>query len=302
MVIDRKPSLADCLVSILIAVAAAALVATSAQAASPILFLDDCSTGCAYTPGAEDSRINRSSILSQSVVVPAYPFGSSSFQQVVECVRTTFAPFDVDVTDVDPGTAVHLEIAIGGLSQDLGFQPGITTIGPFSCNVDVDTASRTGFTFPVLFGDDPAAICGVSALTVGSMLGLDYEILEGDVMSSQAGSYPRAFLDQAAPCGEFSERQCACGGPTQNSFQQLLVILPEPGSAMTIAALGVLVALGGTRRLRRNACVCENSSRDPSRDDTATRVRDPGTRSRRDGTHRHRQHNDPEAVLPTPLP
>jgi len=255
MVIDRRRSRVDLMGSVLIAAALATttLLATRAQAATSILFLDDCAGGCIYTPGPEDSRTNQSSIITQTAGLAAYPFGSSSFQQVVECVRTTFAPFDIDVTDVDPGTAVHLEMAIGGAAEDLGLPSSISTVGPFTCNVDVETANRTGFTFPTVFGDNPDVICGVSALTVGSMLGLDHEILEGEVMNFGAsGGYPRSFIDQAAPCGDFSKRNCMCGGTTQNSFQQLLVLLPEPGSATEVAALAVLVALG-RRRSRKTA-------------------------------------------------
>ena len=97
MMIDRETSCADRRLSMLAAITpvlvAAILLANPARAATPILFLDDCSTGCVYTPGPEDSRINRSSILSQTAALSAYPHGSASFQQVVECVRTTFAPF-----------------------------------------------------------------------------------------------------------------------------------------------------------------------------------------------------------------
>ena len=100
------------------------------------------------------------------------------------------------------------------------------------------------FAFANGFGDVPLEICWNVAQAAGTLLGLDREVLAGDVMTYLAGSLPKAFLDETASCGETQARPCLCGGTTQNSYQRLLATLPEPAAGastlVAVAALGVL--------------------------------------------------------------
>ena len=66
--------------------------------------------------GADDSRTDHSSIPSQTSSLSAFAYGDPSFASVLACVQSTFAPFDADVTEVDPGDSAHLEIAVAGTS------------------------------------------------------------------------------------------------------------------------------------------------------------------------------------------
>jgi len=224
-------------------ISTAILVALAApvEAAMPLLFLDRCAAGCAYTPGSDDSRTNTSTIPNSSSTLSAFAHGDTSFDAVVTCVRNTFAPFAIDVTDVDPGSAEHFEIAVAGTSQQLGLPAGIANVSPVTCQNGGVIANGPAFAFANTLGDVPLEICWNAAQAAGVLLGLDHEVLVGDVMTYLAGSLPKAFLDETAPCGELQARDCSCGGTTQNSHQRLLATLPEPSSLA--AGLAALLAL-----------------------------------------------------------
>jgi len=239
----RKGTLAIVCATLLVALAAAA------QAASPLLFLDRCAEGCDYTPGFDDSRTNTSTIPSSTSTLAAFAHGDTSFDAVVACVRDTFAPFAIEVTDVDPGSAEHFEVAVAGTSQQLGLSTGIANVSPITCQNDGVIANGVAFAFANTLGDVPLEICWNAAQAAGTLLGLDREVLAGDVMTVVSGSLPKAFVNQDAPCGEDQARDCVCGGTTQNSYQRLLATLPEPGS--TAGGLIAVVALAVRADLAR---------------------------------------------------
>jgi len=225
--------------------AIALLLAAGAAHATTTIFLDRCSANCSYTPGYDDSRTNTSSVASSASVLSAFTYGDTSWNDVVACVQQTFAPFDVQVTDIDPGAAEHLEIAVAGTPEQMGQQAGITNVSPITCIGTRVVDNGIGFAFAGTIGDSPIEICWNAAQAAGSLLGLDRELLSGDVMSS-LGPLPKVFLDQTADCGEDTPRDCVCGGSTQNSYQWLLATLPEPGGLATGAT--ALLALAGIRR------------------------------------------------------
>ena len=224
-------------------ISTAILVALAApvEAAMPLLFLDRCAAGCAYTPGFDDSRTNASSIPSSDSTLSAFVHGDTSFDAVVACVRDTFAPFAIEVTNVDPGSAEHFEVAVAGTSQQLGLPAGIANVSPVTCQNGGVIANGPAFAFANTIGNEPLEICWNAAQAAGVLLGLDHEVLAGDVMTYLAGSLPKAFLDETASCGELQARDCLCGGTTQNSYRRLLATLPEPGSLA--AGLAALLAL-----------------------------------------------------------
>jgi len=229
---------------LLVAMACAIGAPGAARAAAPFtLFLDRCTDTCTIAPGMDDSRIDQSSIVSSSQSLPAFAYDDASWNAVVACVRDSFAPFAIDVTEADPGGAEHLEVKVAGLPQQIGLPMGIGAVSPVTCDGDRVVANGIGFAFAGTFGDVPLEICWAAAQAAGSLLGLDHELLAGDVMTYLGGSLPKRFLDETASCGEFAPRACQCGGTTQNSHQHLLATLPEPrahaGAAAALAALAL---------------------------------------------------------------
>ena len=234
---------------------AGVLLAESAHAAAPVIFLDRCEGGCTYHPGFDDSRTNTSSIVTQTSQLSAFQYGDPSFAAVLACVRQTFAPFAVEVTDVDPGSADHYEIAVAGTSQEIGGIAGNTAVAPFVCG---GTSNGIAFAFANTIGDAPDAICWAAAQGAGFLLGLDAVYACGDVMTFLPGCLPKSFLDADSQCGTNAPQPCLCGGTTQNSYQKLLALLPEP--ERTGSAAAVLLGVALARRLRPGRC----SSRRPS--------------------------------------
>src|SRR5262245_56903337 len=69
----------------------------------------------------DDARRNLSSVLERPADLSPFPYGDDAWQQVVACVGEVFAPYDVVVTDVDPGDAPHVEAVIAGAGEEAGF-------------------------------------------------------------------------------------------------------------------------------------------------------------------------------------
>src|SRR5688500_4821905 len=76
-------------------------------AVSHKLYLNDCRSpnGCTVSPGADNSITNRSSIPASTVTLDAYAHGDEHWNRLVDCVRDTFKPFDVEIVTEDPGGA-----------------------------------------------------------------------------------------------------------------------------------------------------------------------------------------------------
>src|SRR3954453_20188612 len=89
---------------------------------SRLVLLHRCSVAtCVIKQGTEDSRTDTSSIIGQGqIVLGAFTQGDQVWADTVKCVQETFAPFNITITDQDPGTALHFENMVGGKSSDLG--------------------------------------------------------------------------------------------------------------------------------------------------------------------------------------
>ncbi len=175
--------------------------------------------GGRYTRAQDDSRMNyASAIQSEAADVPAYAYGDDSWDQVIDCVRDLYAPFDVTVTDVDPGDSPHTECVVGGAGYDIGL-PDVGGVASFACAVIPNSVC---FVFPEHSGDDPRAICETIGQETAHTFGLDHAFLCEDVLTYLDGCGDKSFRDEDAQCGERSPRACLCGGATQNSYRMLL--------------------------------------------------------------------------------
>ena len=178
--------------------------------------------GGAYTKGNDDSTTNTSSIINANITLPAPNVVESDWTTFVSCVKSKFTSFAIDITEIDPGTAPHVEFVVIDNAQQIGFGQGTFSVSPFNCNVLVN---------PIQFlmwnenGADNPSRCWSGSQTIGNGFGLDHAFSCPDLMTFQTNCGPvdqKTFTDVDVPCGEFSARNC-CSGPTQNSFQRLLL-------------------------------------------------------------------------------
>lgn len=189
------------------------------QAEGHILFLNRCPGGITITNGAsDDSRTNKSSIVSGSVHLDEFPFGDASWNQIVQDVRGIFAPFGIVVTDVDPGNVPHDEALVCGADTDANFQPA-AGVAPFTC---ARIPNAITFTFPETIGDDTRYTSETIAQEAAHAWGLDHSFKCEDPMTYLLGCGNKSFQDGDYSCGEYEARACDCGNPTQNTYQHIL--------------------------------------------------------------------------------
>ena len=206
-----------------------------------ILFLQRCAGGLTITPGGGGSINDQSEIVSGVINFPPFPYGDGAWTQVVDHTREIFAPFNITVTDVDPGNTPHDEAVVCGDGAMAGFA-GAGGVAPFSCGVIPNAIT---FTFADTLGNDPRLIAEVIGQEAAHAWGLDHEYLCSDPMTYLSGCGDKTFQDVDAQCGEYNPRQCSCGGNTQNSYQWIIdtwgAAVPDnqaPTAAITYPADG----------------------------------------------------------------
>lgn len=188
------------------------------------LYLNDCKpNGCTVLPGFDDSLTNRSSIPQTAVTLPPYGHGQAHWDQLVQCVRDTFLPFDIEIVTADPGPAVpHFEVMLGGHATQL--HPLLENAGGVAPFIACDATENNviSFVFPETT-NDLEYLCGAVVQEACHVWGLDHELDAADPMTYlDLGSLKR-FQNADANCGESlsSPRGCFCGGPTQNSYRYM---------------------------------------------------------------------------------
>ena len=192
---------------------------------SRILFLNKCAGGCTIYYGNDNSSTNTSGISGGTRNLSAYDGGK--WAEIVACVKRIFSPFDVEVTDVDPGGTPHMEAIVAGTANQLGMGSNILGVAPFVCGYIPRSMS---YTFANAFdsfypaGAIPREVCATIGQEVAHTWGFDHEMLASDPMTYLEYNGERAFQDQASRCGEDVNRDCNCGGSTQNSYQKILSI------------------------------------------------------------------------------
>jgi len=209
---------------------------------SHTLFLNKCANGCTVSPGQNDARTNRSSIPSSTVTLSSWNtlYTDAKWEQLVDCVKQTFIPFDVNIVTTDPGPNVsHHEVMItGGNSQQLRTGLNAGGVAPFiGCNAQYNN----GLSF--VFGattSDLEYLCGAVAQEAAHVWGLDHELNKDDPMTYLDLGTLKRFQNASAQCHDpdLNPSPCECGGTTQNSYQYLLQTFGAsnlPPATVTIA-------------------------------------------------------------------
>jgi hypothetical protein len=196
--------------------------ATPFTSVSHLLYLNDCMpNGCTVRPGSDDSRTDHSSIAQNQVTLSAFSYGTAYWNDLVACVKQTYAPFNIEVVTTDPGTADHFEVMIGGRATQLHPDlQGAGGVAPFiSCGATDNNTISFVFSAEV---NDLEFLCGAVAQESSHVWGLDHELDAKDPMTYLDLGSLKVFQDNNADCGEDTPRECFCGGPKQNSTRYLL--------------------------------------------------------------------------------
>lgn len=198
------------------------------------LYLNDCIPGgCVVTKTGfrqDSSLTNRSSIpdgaLGTTKTLDAYMWGDTHWNQLVTCVRETFAPFNIEVVIDDPGSGVpHHEVMIGGTSRQLNGNLDAGGVAPF---IDCGATEDNGLSF--VFASqtqDIDFLCGAVAQEACHVWGLDHELDADDPLTYLDLGSRKVFQNNDADCGEDTPRGCDCPGAgtssstKQNSFNYM---------------------------------------------------------------------------------
>ena len=198
---------------------------TAASLQKQLIYLNR--RGVVLTPGSNDSRSNQSSLIKETVSIPAWKTSVSDWNEVVTCVKDMFLPFNVEITDNDPGDVSHVESVIGGLGANLGEPKSSLGLAPFNSTCDV-IPNAIVFTFVESFESvTPRHVCEITVQEIAHAFGLDHQMLCTDPMSYLECDEPKMFQDEFSSCGEREERSCKvdgfydCGRTVQNSYQEL---------------------------------------------------------------------------------
>jgi MYXO-CTERM domain-containing protein len=186
--------------------------------------------GGTYTPGPDDSRNNTSIVPNGTSTIGAYPYGDASWQQVVQCLTTMFAPYNVTMVETEPGAGEYVEAVIAGHPSDVGLPNGVGGVAPidsFQCNI---IPRAIVYAFADVYGNAPQAICETAAQEIAHAFSLDHEFHCPDPMTYLGGCGTKTFRDTDAQCGEYEPRQCNCNRPFQNSVQTLIEKLGAAGN------------------------------------------------------------------------
>jgi hypothetical protein len=217
---------------------------------SNILYLNRCTGGCTVTGGTiNDAHQHITTFISPGPhTVSEYKNNAGmtgtaaddEWNQVVQCVKELYSPFNIMVTDQPPPMTVNYEEAIiAGTSADVGLTAAVGGVAPAhdGCAPNDNALSYTFANNSYYFGDVQYRVwevCAVAGQESAHHYGLDheYEFFDGTSACNDPMTYrtdcggERFFRNKAAKCGEDMVRDCFCGG-LQNSHAKILGVFGE---------------------------------------------------------------------------
>jgi hypothetical protein len=210
---------------------------------SNIIYLNRCASGCTVTKAANNNSITDQTWFAQGTNgqqyhLPAFAWGDDVWNQIVACVKDVYAPYDVVVTDVDPGSMPHTEVYASGLDSDIGLSNSGGVGGSLGGCDPVD--NNVAFAF--LNGYQASEVeymCGVIAQETGHSFGMPDHVRDcTDPMSYSyygpcSGNYRGYFRNREMVCGSFGDGDppCACTGTTVNDHVHLLGVFGAGSAA-----------------------------------------------------------------------
>ncbi|HET7501365.1 MAG TPA: Ig-like domain-containing protein [Kofleriaceae bacterium] len=217
----------------------------TSQVNSHIIYLNRCTgEGCTIVQGNTNSTTSPPhSSLGHGLLSP-FSRGDDTWNAVVACMKDVYAPFNVQITEDDPGTAPHFEIIFGGAPEQIGLSAGIGGVSPFSCLPYIPNS--VVFVFDV-WGNDPEELCATAAQEVAHSFALDHAIEPSDPMTYYPYTGRRHYMNAQIQCGsdcdadhrsplgatctgpDLQFHPCACGNgaQTQNSAQVIATLFGD---------------------------------------------------------------------------
>lgn len=203
----------------------ASATGTPARAQSRIIYLNR--DGAILRPGDNDSIRQVSSIIAEPIEHDGWDVDDDYWNATVSCIQELYAPFDVKVTDEDPGDAPHVEVMFGGSPGDVGLPDNVAGVSPFTTDCAVIENSVVFAFTDILPDDDPRMVCEVTAQEIAHSFGLDHEMLASDPMTYLDYVGDRKFQDRTASCGEYADRTCGVNGAMCRQRQNSVALLEE---------------------------------------------------------------------------
>lgn len=204
---------------------------------SRTIYLNRCQGGCLIRQGQENAAANTSSIqISGQANYTEFSYGDDKWDQLVQCVRETYAPFNIKIVEDRPASGTYWMHVVAGTSTQFGFDQndGVLGVSPgtFQCPSPLLNNTIT-FTFvnDQFIDDDVNEWCWIVAQETAHSFGLDHEALALDPMTyiglGQLPTPRHDFKDENGACGAFQsgDQGCYCPSiPQQNSYQSILGI------------------------------------------------------------------------------
>jgi uncharacterized protein (TIGR03382 family) len=174
------------------------------------IFMNRCTGGCTVTPGTTDNRTDHSDIfVGGPRSLSQFSQSQTVWDQTMSCMRATFAQFNVIITDVDPGTAAHMEIMVAGTANELlgAGSDGILGIadmpcaGPGNCDSYVPNALVFAFANDPYYANEPLEICATAAQEIAHTWALDHVVDKTDPMTYNDNMGMMRYYKDHQACG-----------------------------------------------------------------------------------------------------
>ncbi|HEY5923942.1 MAG TPA: Ig-like domain-containing protein [Kofleriaceae bacterium] len=183
--------------------------APNPAAVAHTIYLNNCKpSGCQIKPGYDNATTNTSSVPDTNSTISAFTGSDAVWQQVVTCIKQTYADFDVDIVTERPASGNYHMAIVAGTPGQVQMQNGVLGVSPFSCGY---ISNAVSYTFANLIPSDVAEICWTVAQETAHSWGLDHKYDNRDPMTYLSGGPAiKRFQNEAGSCGEYSARACSC--------------------------------------------------------------------------------------------
>ncbi len=231
--------------------------ATHGGTISHILYVNRCAGGCEIVYSEQDNALtNESSVPGGNSPPPSgtmftlqeFGHGDAVWEEIMSCVRQVYAPYDVTVTDEDPGQVPHHENMAAGAPSQIDY-PSAGGVAPSGCSPRNNVISYSFLnTYPASQVNE---MCATIAQESAHSFGLGdhlYDCTDPMTYLALSGECGRKFFrNKLEQCGEFQPAACNCTGQRMNPHVTLLGTFgpgedpPPPEATLTYPADGATI-------------------------------------------------------------